>query len=281
MTAIMLAAVCLGAGAGFPAGTPIPFTDGSGPLFSYMPGPAPSRSYVPELFTPSGVNVVRDNVEDHIHHHGLMMAFKVDGTDFWSEVPEGGKQVRTALEKRADGLVENLDWTAPDGTVLLKETRTLRASRQDGHTLLDWTSEFSLPAGRDTAVITGSHYHGLGMRFIKQMDTQGPFFNESGRDGELIRGDERNTRADWCAYTAEIKGKPVTAAMFDHPDNFRPATWFTMSQGFAYLSATVNVWRDPLTLSKDAPLKLRYAVALWDGKTPPEAVAAAWANWTK
>jgi len=73
----------------------------------------------------------------------------------------------------------------------------------------------------------------------------------------------------------------VTAAMFDHPDNFRPATWFTMSQGFAYLSATVNVWRDPLTLSKDAPLKLRYAVALWDGKTPPEAVAAAWAGWTK
>ena len=26
---------------------------------------------------------------------------------------------------------------------------------------------------------------------------------------------------------------------------------------------------------------LRDAVALWDGKTPPEAVAAAWANWTK
>ena len=108
MTAIMLAAVCLGAGAGFPAGTPIPFPDGSGPLFSYMPGPAPSRSYVPELFTPAGVNVVRDNVEDHIHHHGLMMAFMVDGTDFWAETPECGKQVRVSLEKSGDGLVETL-----------------------------------------------------------------------------------------------------------------------------------------------------------------------------
>ena len=54
------------------------------------------------------------------------------------------------------------------------------------------------------------------------------------KPGEIVRGDERLTAAKWCAYTAKADGKPVTAAIFDHPGNVRhPAKMFTMSKPFA------------------------------------------------
>ena len=84
--------------------------------------------------------------------------------------------------------------------------------------------------------LSGSHYFGLGMRFVRSMDG-GEFFNADGKEGTIFRGEERLVRSNWCAYTAAIDGKPVTVAMLGHPDNPRhPTTWFTMAKPFAYLS---------------------------------------------
>ena len=69
-------------------------------------------------------------------------------------------------------------------------------------------------------------------------------------------------------------GKPVTVAIFDHPKNLRhPAKMFTMSTPFAYLSATCNVWKEPITIKAGKPLDLRYGVAVWDGEVEKTAVA--------
>jgi hypothetical protein len=35
--------------------------------------------------------------------------------------------------------------------------------------------------------------------------------------------------------------------------------------GFAYLSATLNLSKQPLKIESGKPLSLRYAVAVWDG----------------
>ena len=97
--------------------------------------------------------------------------------------------------------------------------------------------------------------------------TGGRFFNADDKPGEVVRGDERLTPVKWCAYTAKADGKPVTVAVFDHPKNPRyPAKMFTMTKPFAYLSATGNEWKEPITIKAGEPLNLRYGVAVWDGE---------------
>ena len=50
------------------------------------------KPYVKELFTPAGLNVLLDSPDDHKHHHGLMLAYKVDGINFWEETENSGRQ---------------------------------------------------------------------------------------------------------------------------------------------------------------------------------------------
>ncbi len=118
------------------------------------------------------------------------------------------------------------------------------------------------------------------MRFVRSMDKNGVFMNSSGQPGEVVRGDERLVPALWNAYSAEADGKPVTAAMFDDPKNPRhPATWFTMTNPFAYQSATLNLLKEPMTVTKNAPLTVRYGVALFDGRVDKAAIEKVYQRW--
>jgi hypothetical protein len=87
--------------------------------------------------------------------------------------------------------------------------------------------------------------------------------------------------AKWCAYTAKADGKRVTVALFDGPTNPRhPNKIFTMSPPFAYLSATLNLWKEPLVLKAGETLKLNYAVALWDGDIAAAQIESLYRSWT-
>ena len=120
------------------------------------------------------------------------------------------------------------------------------------------------------------------MRFLTSMDSGGRFFNSTGQPGDVVRGSERLVAASWCAYTASADGKPVTVAIFDHPSNPRhPNQLFTMTPPFAYLSATLNLWKEPLTLKAGTKLKLSYAVAAWDGETSAEQIESLYDKWSK
>jgi hypothetical protein len=237
------------------------------------------KPYIQELFSPAGFNVLRDNVPDHIHHHGLMFAVAVDGVDFWSETAKCGKQVHDKFLGDKDSITENLHWVSSDNKVLLQETRGIHCSTNGQCNILEWTSYLELPADKESAELTGAHYFGLGMRFPESMDGIGEFFNASGKPGEIVRGEERNVEATWCAYTAAPEGKPVTVAMFAHKSNPRPTTWFTMPRTFAYMSATLNLHKEPMKIEPKKPLMLRYAVVVWDKKATPEEINAMYKEW--
>jgi hypothetical protein len=165
---------------------------------------------------------------------------------------------------------------------MLKEQRTIIVCQPKNFnaTVLIWQSRFAAPAGKESVTLSGSHYFGLGMRFLQSMDTGGQFRNSEGNAGEVVRGDERIVRADWCAYTAKASGKIVTVAMFGHPDNLRhPTHWFTMSKPFAYLSATLNLHRKPLKILADKPLDLHYAVVVWDNRIGKKQVQEVYDWW--
>jgi hypothetical protein len=241
------------------------------------------KPYVQQLFSPGGVNVVRDNVPDHVHHHGLMFAVAVDGVDFRAEAPANGHEVGVAF-KEGNPFGQKLEWRKPDsGDVLAREQRVIAAScsGEPKATELTWRSTLEAPKGRAKIALTGSHYFGLGMRFPESMDNSAVFSNAEDVQGEIVRGDERNFEAAWCACTGTVEGKPVTIAMFNHPTNARPATWFTMAKPFAYMSATLNLHKEAMTVDAAKPLHLCYGVAVWDGTVSRNVVAAQYGEWLK
>ncbi|MBN2136581.1 MAG: PmoA family protein [Sedimentisphaerales bacterium] len=262
-------------------------------LLRYRYRDVPYKPYVDRLFTPGGVNVLLDAPADHLHHHGLMYAITVDGVNFWEEQQAPGQQVHLGFdnvtsesrnETSRAGFSERLCWKNPHNEeLLLTELRSLRVRCPAGSkvTLLTWQSRFEPADGRKSATLTGAHYHGLGLRFIRSMDTGGRFVNADGKAGTIYRGDERLVRSRWCAYKAKADGKDVTVAMFDHPENKRhPATWFTMSTPFAYLSATLNLHEESMELVSGKPLVLRYGIALWDGQVEGHQIEKLYQSWT-
>ncbi len=249
---------------------------GDKPLAKYQSVENPAKPYLAELYSPAGVNVLRDSPVDHKHHHGLMFAVAVDGVDFWAEGDKfglqkhrGGDEPRVIERDGRSWVVGNqkLDWVAPTGDkLLLREDRTMVVGRMAdlGATVVGGQCVLEAPPGKDSVTLTGSPYFGLGMRFVQSMDKGGTFLNADGKTGVAGTNDARSA---WCAYSASADGKPVTVAMFDLPQNPRhPATWFTMDQGFAYMAATLNLAKEPLKIQSRKPLVLRYAVAVWDGK---------------
>ncbi len=273
--------------------TSLSILDGDRPLMQYRMTANPKKTYVEQLFSPSGAQVLRDAPHDHVHHHALMYAVGVDGVDFWSENEQCGHQqpqpvsnVRSAVEGGIPwaGFTQRLDWVDPNGEKRMVESRSISVCRPPNRavTLLTWQSRLEPPPGKDSIVLGGSHYFGLGMRFVESMDTVGRHFNAAGKPGQLVRGDERLGRSRWSAYCAPADGKPVTVAMFDHPANPRhPAHFFTMLQHFAYISATQNISKEPLSIQAGQPLKLRYAVAVFDGDISEAEVEKLYQRWAK
>lgn len=292
--ALAVCLACRGGEAQLQIGTAEPAVtvkDGDRLLLEYLFAKVPFKPYVRQVLSPGGVNVARDQVADHIHHHGLMYAIKVDGVNFWEETPACGKElhkgwagVKTAAQDGASSATctEQVEWAAADGKALMQETRQLTVYRAPDipATLLTWKATLAPAEGKPEIKLGGNHYHGLGIRFLQCMDKGGEHFTPEGKvKGEVVRGNEQLTQASWCAYTAAVDGKPVTFAMFDHPGNPRKALWFSMTQPFAYLSATMNLHREPLPVKAGEPLTLRYGVALWDGKASAEEVGKLCQRW--
>jgi hypothetical protein len=233
--------------------------------------PNPNKPYIAQLFAPGEqpVPLLVDSPPDHFHHHGLMFALEVDGTDFWSEkgIPNAGRQevLESVSAANGDGFSQHLRWLATDGTMLLDETRKVRVratgTGADAVHWLDWETTLTPVAGRELARLSGAHYFGLGMRFLPAWADKGEFVWSDAAIPPAVGG-EKVTPGDWCAVRCAIDGHPVTVLMVSHPANPRPGEWFTMSKPFCYLSATLNLKNQPATLAKGQSWLLRYGLAV-------------------
>lgn len=275
----------------------VEIADGQTTVLKYPFAKVPFKPYVSECYTPGGVQFLRDSPFDHKHHHALMYAIGINKVSFWEETEKGGKQVHREFTGSKTEPVnggtwthfgEMLDWIAPgQDKPWVAEMRTVGMMQLKGIAgrVVSWETQLTPAHGAGDLQLTGNHYYGLGARFIQSMDKNGRFIYASGKPGPIVRGDERNTPDLWCAYQAEADGKPVTIAMFDHPDNPRhPATWFTMGDnggGFAYLAATLNLDDEPMTLKQDETLRVRYGVVLYDGQPDAKALAKDYKTWKK
>ena len=250
------------------------------PVLEYRHGDGLIKPYAAQMFTPAGVAVLRDAPHDHVHHHGLMFAMAVDGVNFWEENVGCGRQVETEFVAEGEHLQQQLEWTDSTGKVRLRETRTVRLEAGEGITLATWTSVLSAPTNSAATVLSGSHYHGLGARFVTTMDQGVVFLFPAGAEGAGVRGTERLTPAPWTAVTGDAGDKPVTFALFYSGRNAiaRPPM-FTMTAPFAYLSSTLNFWKEPLALAPGDTLPLTFGVAMWDGRRDAAEIEKAFQDW--
>ncbi len=283
-------------------------------IATYRATESPMRPFLRELWTPGGVQILRDSPHDHRHHHGMMFALSVYGQDFWCDVPGAGREVPKPLEDVHLGgepatsrvtFTQPLDWVAPNGTVSLRERRTISAFADskidapkkpipgaDPHkinvTLLTWRSILSVP-GNKAVKLGGSDFSGLGTRFAVSMDGPGRFFNSTGHESSTLGSDgqaidnKRVTQSKWCAYTATADNKLVTIAMFHHPKNPQPPYFchLHIKGGFAFLTGALNVDKKPIAVRPGAPLDLRFGIALWDGAVDKDRVEAVYQKWVE
>jgi hypothetical protein len=276
------------------AGETVRVTNDGRPVLVYRFRGA-AKPYIQELYTPGGVQILLDSPPDHVHHRGVMFGVAVNGVDFWAEGEENGREVDRGVRigtapqnspLECVQLVQGIDWQTPGDETLLRESRDIRVHKdpkltEAGVVLLTWRTVLSVQAPATEATLSGVHYFGLGLRFVRAMDKDGRFIPWDDSRGEVVRGDETLYTGRWCAYTASIDGKPVTVALFDYPTyNPRPATWFTMKDPFAFLGATFKLHKEPLKITNPpavlptggAALELRYGIAVWDGAVTPDRI---------
>ncbi|MDP2897504.1 MAG: PmoA family protein [bacterium] len=240
-------------------------------------GDALDKSYIHPLWTPDGRIITYDAPADHVHHRGLSVGWPdVSGVDFWAEVwaPKGqrGKIARrnlaTDILPGGEARIQEFnDWQTEDSATLLREERTWTFLPPRGNLQLA-DVEIKLTAVAEQ-VIFGSdpekprEYHGLTLRMGPF--EQPRFFNSAGDVGdEQCHGKP----AKWCALSGIQSGRPVTAAILDHPSNdCHPTRFFVLGRGMQFISSSPN-FAKPRVLKSGETWRLRYRVVA--AGAPPE-----------
>ena len=269
------------------------------PILVYLFNPQEFKPYVQGLYTVKGYGVLRNAPWDHLHHHALMYGIKVNGVNFWEEIPGSGIQkvvgfsppeVRTTDGGLPEARIEQLIyWLSPEdafvpntnAAALLIERRTLRlvVNPAKEETALYWKSRFEIGPKTNQLTLTGANYHGLGMRFLQELD---PLANHLTAEGSP---DLANSRQDvsahaWEAVTFKAPGKPATIALFGAGSNARGnPVFFAMKTPFAYLSACQGLDKEPLVYRRGQSFELNYLVALYPEVKTPQALALREREW--
>lgn len=251
----------------------------------YSFAPQMFKPYVKELCTLEGDNVLRDAPADHLHHHGLMYAIKVNGLNFWEEVSGNGIEKVIQTEEPRLGLAKErgnelpqvtlsqlLHWVSPQdaflpnsaSVALLVEHRTLRLTIDPAaqEVALEWNSRFEVGAKTNTVILGGANYHGLGMRFRQDLDVLASHA-VAGVRPDLANNRQDTSVATWSAVSFDAPGRPATIVLAGHPLNARgQPTFFSMKTPFAYLSATQALDKETLVYHRGESFTLSYLVLL-------------------
>jgi len=271
-------------------------------LLVYSFEPQKYKPYVQELCTIRGDNVLRDAPHDHLHHHALMYGIRVNGVNFWEETSEDGVEKVVETSKPVLGFVDSkaerlpqatitqvLRWVSPEDAflpnaapvALLIEHRTLvlTVNPRQQEVALEWRSHFEVGPKTNTVTLAGANYHGLGMRFLQELDPLA-MHSLAGTRPDLSNNRQDVSVAPWAAVSFDVPGHPATIALAGHPSNARgDATYFSMLTPFAYLSATQGLDKEPLVYHRGEKFELRYLVLVYPDAKPSQVLRERIESW--
>lgn len=249
------------------------------------------RPYLHPVRTLAGTEVTETFPDDHRHHLGVSVTLAdVSGTSFWGGrtftrergsvmLDNHGRQQHLAwTERSAERTTEQLSWTDPEGTELLREERTLRALPLDATTwVLDVRSTLRNTSGRELGIGSpatngrpGAGYGGVFWR--APISDQSPAV--TGPDGMSGEEDLHGSRARWLALSSTTAQGSAWTLLFRQPGP-RTDPWFLRAKEYPGL-CPAPAWDTRLNLASGQTLELGLRTAVTDGAvTDLEALADA------
>lgn len=252
-------------------------------LLVYAFGKDQFKPYVRELYTLRGENVLRDAPADHLHHHGLMYAIRVNGVNFWEEVNSPGIQksirlVANQARRGPDGLpqasfTQLIHWLTSTnqadaesaGAPLLIEERTLTLTvdERNDEVALRWEAAFEVGPEVGRVQLHGANYNGLGVRLPQSFDKVARFANSENSAYEGANT-QNIIRAQWTSVAGAFADRDIMLVLFGHPRNTPGiGRFFTMTEAFAYLSATQGLDENPIQYTAGQKFRLRYLLTVY------------------
>ena len=223
---------------------------GTAPIVSYQaePGDLPRSSvrkifqrggYLHPVYTPAGKIITDDFATNHLHHHGIWMAwtkteFQGRHPDFWNMGDGKGRVEFVGLDKNWSGAVHAgfsarhrfVDTTGSAPVAALNETWTVKAyqmsatnsSHRPRH-VFDLISTQTC-ASSDPLRLPAYHYGGLGFRGHESWNgkEQTRFLTSEGIS-DRVQGN--TTTGRWCHISGEVSGTTAGITIFNHTGNFR------------------------------------------------------------
>ena len=245
------------------------------------------KPYLYPLRAANGLSLLAQEPTDHRHHHGLWVGHgRVNGVDCWLERPNSGKIVHIAFETvysgaEQGGFTETCKWVAPDETVLLHDRRTLTFYALSPEARA-FDFELLLTAPGQTPVSLASTNE-AGLPHIRVADgltvnTGGTLTNAEGKKNER---ETYRQRSSWLDCSGKLGWRTCGIAVFDHPHNpDYPTRWFTRDYG--PFSPNFGFFRsEPLVITPEAPLHLRYRIYTHSGDAIEGEVQAAWEEYLR
>lgn len=267
----------------------------------YACKPGLFKPYVKELAPLGGPNLLLDAPPDHLHHHGLMYAITVNGHNFWEEAKAPGHQIPAGPPVHSVGvgaegrpqavLIHRLYWVPhtnatapnPETVALLIEQRTLSLSVDEARqeVALEWRGDFQVGPAATKVTLSGTDYHGLGVRFIRAWDRVATHLNSDNLPYPT-QGKRDVLPARWAAVTHRWDGHAATLAVLARPGEMRgPTKFFSMLDGFCYLSATQGLDQAPLTYQAGERFGVRYLVLVYPKVQSPDFLQQRYRAWAQ
>ncbi len=259
------------------------------------------KPYVRELYTLRGENVLRDAPADHLHHHGLMYAIRVNDVNFWEEVNSPGfqKSIRLVTDqsgRRPDGrprasFTQLIHWLASTNhtdadsaaPVLLTEERTLTLTvdERNEEIALRWEAAFEVGPGVGSVRLHGANYNGLGLRLPQSFDKVARFGNSG--NAPYTGGHTQDViPAQWTSVAGNSANQDIMLVLFSHAGNAHgDGRFFTMTEPFAYLSATQGLEETPIQYTAGQKFQLRYLLTVYPAHKSREFIEQRSKLWRK
>lgn len=271
------------------------------PLLVYAFAATQFKPYVRELYTMRGENVLRDAPADHLHHHGLMYAIRLNGVNFWEERDSPGVERPMGMVSRKVGrgpgglpeasFTQVIHWLAytnrdvADSTasafMIESRTLTLTVDESAGEAALVWDARFEVGKYTPKLQLHGANYNGLGLRLPESFDKAARFANSE--NAPYTGNNTQNViPARWTSVSGTMEGKDITLALFGRAENAHGyGRFFTMTEPFAYLAATQGLDQQPLEYSAGDKFQLRYLLTVYPEHKSREFIDRRAVEWSK
>lgn len=247
------------------------------------------RPFFYPLLGPSGSSLTRmghPGAADHDHHRSVWFAHNdVEGFTFWADGK--GTSIRQknwyAYQDGKDEAVmsSTCGWYDPEGNELMQHDLVAALiPGSGGQYVLELQAEFRPGEDRDAVQLGKTNFGFLAVRVAKTISTRfggGQLTNSEGAQGEP---DIFGKPARWVDYSGPVpvgSGPDRTTQIegityFDHPENPRyPTHWHVRADGWMGASFGMH---EPLEITNDKPLRLRYLLSVHAGAYDQQASAA-------